>query len=128
MKVLVDTHLLLWAAAASSRLTKAVYNRLNDPGIEPISSVVSLWEIVIKSSLGRKDFQVDALRLRDGLKRNGWKELDIRADHVLAVATLPPLHRDPFDRLLLAQAQREQVPLLTSDKQLAQYGKPVELL
>jgi len=126
MNVLIDTHLLLWASAASDRLSAKARDRLSAPETQPWYSVVSLWEIVIKSSLGRPDFQVDAARLRNGLSQNGWQELDVRADHVLAVSALPPRHRDPFDRLLIAQAAREQMPLLTCDAQLADYGSGIE--
>ncbi|MEO0410518.1 MAG: type II toxin-antitoxin system VapC family toxin [Pseudomonadota bacterium] len=128
MKVLVDTHLLLWASAASERLPNKARDLLEDRDTEPCFSVVSIWEIVIKSGLGRPDFQIDANRLRDGLLVNGWGELEVRGDHVFAISALPKIHRDPFDRLLVAQATREQCGLFTADAQLKRYGAVVHLV
>lgn len=128
MKMLFDTHLLLWAAAASDRLPIAAADLIKDPETEPIFSVVSLWEIVIKASLGQSDFRVDAQTLRDGLLRHGWSELNVRADHVLAESALPGAHRDPFDRLLLSQAIREQIQLVTADTALSSYGSAVRIV
>lgn len=91
-------------------------------------SVASLWEVVIKSGLGRKDFRADAMRLRRGLVDNGYVELPIIAGHTIAVADLPPLHRDPFDRILVAQAKYEGLLLLTADEQVAAYAGPVRLV
>lgn len=92
---------------------------------ELIFSAASLWEVAIKHSLGRTDFVVDPRMLRRGLVDNGWVELPIRSDHAVAIDTLPPIHRDPFDRLLIAQAQVEGIPLLTADSAVAAYGGPV---
>ena len=89
------------------------------------SSVVSIWEVAIKASLKRPDFQVNPEELRFGLLQEGFQELAIQSEHVLAVAHLPLIHRDPFDRLLVAQAAREGLRLLTSDRTLASYGDPV---
>jgi PIN domain nuclease of toxin-antitoxin system len=121
VNLLVDTHVLLWSAAAPGRLRRATARLLSDPTTVPHFSPASLWEIVIKQGLGRADFDVDARRLWRLLPENGWKELSIGAAHVLAVATLPPLHRDPFDRLLIAQAAVEGWPLLTADDAVAAY-------
>lgn len=128
MRVLFDTHLLLWAAAATDRLPNAAGDLIRDPETEPIFSVVSLWEIVIKASLGRSDFRADAGTLRDGLLGHGWSELNVRADHVLAVRTLPDAHRDPFDRLLVSQAISEQIKLITADSALSSYGSAVRVV
>lgn len=128
MNLLVDTHLLVWAAAASDRLPTKARARLSDAVTTPWFSVVSLWEVVIKSGLRREDFKVDAARLREGLLSNGWNELEVQGDHVLAVSHLPRIHRDPFDRLLIAQATREQFPLLTADARLDGYGTMIELV
>lgn len=128
MKVLFDTHLLLWAAAATDRLPKAAVDLMQDPETEPIFSVVSMWEIVIKASLGRSDFRVDAGTLRDALLGHGWSELNVRADHVLGVSTLPDAHKDPFDRLLLSQAMREQMQFMTADTALSSYGSAVRVV
>lgn len=128
MLTLLDTHLLLWAAAGSDRLPKEARLLIEDPDRPCVFSVVSLWEIVVKSSIGRADFSVDARALRSGLLANGYIELDIRARHALAVSDLPVLHRDPFDRMLVAQARDEGMTLLTVDKKVADYGASVRLL
>lgn len=125
MKLLVDTHLLLWAAGLPERLSSSARTLLDDPDNELLFSAVSLWEIAIKRSLGRDDFQVEPRVLRRGLLDNGWIELAITSTHVLAIEHLPPLHKDPFDRLLLAQASEEGIALLTADERLAAYPGPV---
>ena len=93
---------------------------------ELLFSAASLWEITIKSSLGREDFRVDAGALRRGLLENGYFELPVTGEHAIAIETLPPLHKDPFDRLLLAQAFVERLTLITADTQLARYEGPVQ--
>ncbi len=95
---------------------------------EPLFSAASIWEVAIKVGLGRADFQVDAGLLRRGLLDNGYGELPIAGSHAAATAHLPPLHRDPFDRLLVAQALAEGVLLLTSDELVARYPGPVRLV
>ncbi|WP_238941655.1 type II toxin-antitoxin system VapC family toxin [Jannaschia sp. Os4] len=122
----MDTHLLLWAATGSDRLPGAVADALRDPGFRPAFSVASLWEVVIKAGLGRADFTVDAAALRRGLVAGGYEELAVEAPHVLGVGRLPPRHADPFDRLLLAQARAEGLPLWTVDAAVAGYGAPAE--
>ena len=125
--LLLDTHLLLWAAAGDAKLPGDVIQRLNDENTRPLFSAASIWEVVIKSGLGRKDFNVDAAMLRRGLLDNGYQELPITSTHTLAVGRLPDLHRDPFDRILAAQANEEGVELLTADKRLAAYPGPITL-
>ncbi|WP_397403285.1 type II toxin-antitoxin system VapC family toxin [Phenylobacterium sp.] len=125
MKLLLDTHLLLWAAGTPDRLPAVARDLIEDPGNILIFSVASLWEIAIKRGLGRDDFRVDPRLLRRGLIDNGYAELAITSEHVVAVESLPPLHRDLFDRLLIAQATAEGVTLLTSDKALAAYPGPI---
>lgn len=125
MSFLLDTHLLLWLAAEPQRLPDAVLDIVNDESIDSIFSAVSLWEVTIKSSLGRPDFAVDGRVLRRGLLESGFPELAIESRHVLAVADLPDIHRDPFDRLLIAQARMEGLILLSVDEQLAGYGATV---
>ena len=125
MKLLLDTHLLLWAAGAPRRLPAAARKLLDDPGNEPLFSAASLWEIAIKRSLGREDFRVDPRLLRRGLLENGYAELPITGEHASAVDDLPRLHKDPFDRMLIAQAMVESVTLLTADPQLARYPGPI---
>ena len=125
MQVLLDTHLLLWAVGDPDRLDPALVQLLEDPMNTPVFSVVSLWEVVIKSALDRPDFRVEPSLLRQVLVEAGWRELVVEARHVLAVAQLPALHPDPFDRLLLVQAQADGLLLITADQQLAQYPGPV---
>ena len=125
MKLLLDTHMLLWAAGSSQRLPEATRALLLERDNDLVFSVASLWEIVIKSGLGREDFRVDAALLRRELRINSYEELPIAADHILAVANLPPLHKDPFDRLLIAQATVEGMTLLTADPSVAGYPGPI---
>ncbi len=125
MKLLLDTHLLLWAAGQSECLPEVVRALLDDPRNEPIFSSASLWEIVTKNGLGRDDFQVNARVLRRGLLDNGYGELPITSEHAVAIDGLPPIHKDPFDRLLVAQSMVEGITLLTCDPLVAQYPAPV---
>ena len=127
MTMLLDTHLLLWIAAEPHRLPPEVREIVNDESVESRFSVASLWEVAIKSSLERQDFAVDARALRRGLLESGFPELPIDAGHVVAVADLPPIHRDPFDRLLIAQARTEGLTLLTVDERLSDYGAGVRV-
>ena len=99
---------------------------LADPAQPLVLSVVSLWEVAVKSSLGRADFQVEAAALRLGLLGQGFRELPVRAEHALAVQHLPLIHRDPFDRLLVVQAQLEGLRLLSADRALVAYGEHVQ--
>ena len=128
MKLLLDTHLLLWAAGEPKRLPKNIRTLLEDRDNELLFSAASLWEVAIKSGLGRKDFRVEARLLRRGLLDNGYSELPIVSDHVVAIESLPPIHKDPFDRMLLAQATVEGITLLTNDPVVAQYPGPVRKL
>ena len=121
MKLLLDTHLLLWVALQPARLPPACRALIEDPEHELLFSAASLWEIAIKRGLGRQDFQVDPRLLRRGLLDNLYTELAITSEHAIATDTLPPIHKDPFDRILLAQAMVEGITLLTTDRQVAQY-------
>jgi PIN domain nuclease of toxin-antitoxin system len=123
--LLLDTLLLLWAAGQPERLSARARKLLDDPGKEILFSAASLWEVAIKSTLGREDFQVEPRLLRRGLLDNGYVELPVTSEHAVGIDTLPPHHRDPFDRLLVAQALVEGVVLLTADAQLARYRGPV---
>jgi PIN domain nuclease of toxin-antitoxin system len=125
MKLLLDTRLLLWAAGHPDRLPAEARSLIEDAQNEPVFSAASLWEIAIKSSLGRDDFQVDARLLRRGLLDNGYRELPITSEHAVAIGGLPPIHKDPFDRLLVAQSMVEGITLLTADPLVAQYPAPV---
>jgi len=122
VKLLLDTHLLLWAAGQPNRLSAAARKLVDAPTNELLFSAASIWEVVIKRGLGRTDFQADPRLLRRGLLDNGYVELPILSDHVVAVENLPPIHRDPFDRLLVAQAQTDGLTLVTRDPVLQSYG------
>lgn len=128
MKLLLDTRLLLWAAAEPGRLSTATRRLLRDSKHELLFSAASVWEVAIKASLGRDDFVVDPRVLRRGLLDNGYQELMISGAHAAAVLDLPALHRDPFDRLLVAQAQVEGITLLTADETVARYPGPIRLV
>ena len=125
MKILLDTHILLWAAAEPDRLPRAARDMLEAPETEPIFSPASLWEVAIKRSLDRADFQVDPRLLRRGLIDNGYAELPITGEHAVAIVGLPPLHRDPFDRMLIAQATIAGIELITVDDLVARYPGPI---
>ena len=119
MKILLDTQILLWAAAGSLPAQAAAY--IADSTNTLLFSSASIWEVVIKSSLGRADFVVDPAALYDGLIEAGYVEVGVLSQHALHLSALPTLHKDPFDRILLAQGAALGVPLLTSDMQIAQY-------
>jgi PIN domain nuclease of toxin-antitoxin system len=126
VKLLLDTHLLLWAAGEPKRLSRLARGLIDNPDNEIFFSPVSLWEVVIKRGLRRPDFKVDARVLRRGLLDNGYGELPIVSDHVVAIGSLPSIHKDPFDRALVAQATVEGITLLTADSQLSQYPGPIK--
>jgi PIN domain nuclease of toxin-antitoxin system len=123
---LLDTSLLIWSATGERQLPKVVAHILADPASKLAFSVVSIWETAIKQALGRSDFQVDAGVLRAGLLAGGYKELLIESRHALEVRSLPRLHRDPFDRMLIAQARVEGLILLTSDTTISKYEGPIQ--
>lgn len=125
MKLLLDTHLLLWAAAEPKRLSRRARMLIDDLDNQLLFSAASLWEVSIKRGLGREDFKVDARLLRRGLLDNGYSELPIMSDHVAATENLPLIHKDPFDRILVAQAAVEGITLLTVDTLLSQYPGPI---
>ena len=120
--LLLDTHLLLWAAGQPHKLPAHAQELLEDPQSSLAFSPASLWEVVIKRGLGRADFRVDPRRLRRGLLDADYRELAISSEHVLAVGRLPALHKDPFDRILIAQAEVEGAILVTTDELVAQYA------
>jgi PIN domain nuclease of toxin-antitoxin system len=122
---LLDTQLLLWLAISPERLPATLRGNLSDRCLPLLYSAVSLWEVAIKTSLGKPGFHVDATQLREGLKHQGLQELGIEPEHCLAVQHLPWIHRDPFDRLLVAQAMHMKLSLLTADRTLSGYGPQV---
>ena len=127
MRLLLDTHLLLWAASAPERLPGAALDMIENPENALHFSAASLWEVAIKAGLGRADFTVDAGLLRRGLLDNGYEEVAITGDHATRLAVLPPIHKDPFDRMLIAQAIAEDLLLITADETVARYPAPVRL-
>ena len=128
MKVLLDTHVLLWAAGEQARLAQDAHELIEDRDTELVFSAVSIWEVAIKNGLGRDDFSVDPRLLRRGLLENGYTELAVTGSHAVAVDSLPPLHKDPFDRMLVAQAQVEGIILLTADSAVASYGGSIRMV
>ena len=126
--ILLDTHVLLWAAYTPARLSAAVQGMLLDPNNTLCFSVVSLWEVTIKRGLDRPDFQIDAGVLRQGLLANGYVERAIEGRHALHVGSLPNIHRDPFDRMLVAQAAVDAMILVTADKLVASYDPSIQLI
>ncbi|MBN2241409.1 MAG: type II toxin-antitoxin system VapC family toxin [Acidobacteria bacterium] len=123
MKLLLDTHVLLWAAGQPEKLSESARSLLRTPENSLFFSAASIWEVVIKRSLGRTDFKADPSRLRKLLVAHGYAELTVTAEHVLKIETLPMLHKDPFDRLLIAQAREEGMQLLTVDASVLLYGE-----
>ena len=122
MRLLLDTHLLIWLAEDDPRLSLQARELICDPTAKVFFSVASVWELAIKAGLGRSDFQVDVTLLRTTLLENGFLELPILSAHAVAITHLSLLHRDPFDRLLVAQAQVEDMRLLTADVKVARYA------
>jgi len=119
---LLDTHVLLWAAQDSlPRSAKDYFAEENSLYFSP----ASIWEVVIKRGLGRDDFQIDPKAFYKGLLAASYRELPITAQHALALEELPPIHKDPFDRILLAQAMAEKMSLITADARLSKYPKGV---
>jgi PIN domain nuclease of toxin-antitoxin system len=125
VKLLLDTQLLIWTAGISRLLSAAALALLDDPRNELFFSAASIWEIAIKSARRREDFLLDPRVLRRRLLDNGYAELPVMSEHAVHIDALPLLHKDPFDRLLLAQAIAEGIVLLTADAQLARYPGPV---
>lgn len=122
---LLDTHLILWSASEPERLSPAAARIIEDEASILAFSVVSLWEIAIKNGLRRSDFLVNLRRLRRNLLEGDLREISVLSEHVLASEALPIHHKDPFDRMLVAQAVAEGMTLLTGDAILAAYGHPV---
>jgi PIN domain nuclease of toxin-antitoxin system len=125
LNLLLDTHLLLWAASEPERLSAKARALLLDPANHLVFSAASMWEISIKNGLDRADFNVDPRRLWRMLLVSGYRELSVTSEHAVAVNELPSLHKDPFDRILVAQARVEGLTLLTVDKAVAKYGDGV---
>ena len=125
MKFLLDTHVLLWAAGRPEKLSRKARNLIEDEDNELHFSAASVWEVAIKRKLGRHDFQTDEHVLRRALLDNGYGELPITGEHAVTAGGLPPIHKDPFDRMLVAQSLTEGFTLLTADPLVARYPAPV---
>ena len=123
---LLDTNLVLWTAVSPDRLSKRALALVASRDVEVAFSLATMWEVAIKTSLEKPGFKVDSTALRNGLLDQGFRQMDIRHEHIAVVARLPWHHRDPFDRWLVAQALVEGLTLLTSDRLLARYGKMVK--
>jgi PIN domain nuclease of toxin-antitoxin system len=126
--LLLDTHLLLWVSGVSSRLPAAARTAVSDPANTIAFSAASLWEIAIKAGQGRTDFRIELGALRRGLLQAGYRELAVTGEHAIAVGRLPSLHKDPFDRILIAQADIEGAELLTVDPMVARYPGRIQLM
>lgn len=125
MRLLIDTHLLLWAADEAERLSTKARAVMADPRNTLMFSSVNIWEIVVKRNLNRPDFAVDPWRFRSDLLAGGYEEISVTSDHALELVGLPLIHRDPFDRLLIAQAMSESAMLVTADRMIARYPGPI---
>jgi PIN domain nuclease of toxin-antitoxin system len=114
--------------AASRKLPRTVNSQLLDPGTEVCYSAANVWEIAIKRGLRRAQFKIDIDALLNALRESGFLELPVTARHAAGVARLPPIHKDPFDRLLIAQSMAEPMTLLTNDKLVAEYWDGAKLV
>ena len=128
MNFLLDTHILIWAAIAPHKISPELASLLSDPSNHLYFSSASIWEISIKESLGKRDFRVSSKKLHSGLIENGYKEIKVSALHTMEVIKLPFIHRDPFDRILVATATWENMPLLTNDSKLSPYHSLVRVM
>ncbi len=128
MNLLLDTHVALWALVDSPRLSTEARRWLTDERCTLHVSAASLWEIAIKHALGRGDMPVSAEQALVQFRASGLRPLPVQPEHAVAVASLPPIHADPFDRLLVAQALTEPMRLLTHDALIAHYSDSVILI
>lgn len=125
MKILLDTHIILWAAGSPDKLPLKARQLIEDDSNELFFSAASIWEIAIKNGLQNINFQVDVRVLRRNLLDNDYFELPIESLHTIFIQNLPTLHKDSFDRILVAQATQEGITLLTADSTVAQYPGPI---
>jgi PIN domain nuclease of toxin-antitoxin system len=128
MIYLLDTHLLLWVGEYPEKLSSTALALLQDPGNQLLFSTVSVWEVAIKFSQGRPEFQLPPAAFRQDLFDADYLEIPILSEHAIQVANLPLIHKDPFDRILIAQATVEGITLLTSDAMVARYPGPIQLV
>jgi PIN domain nuclease of toxin-antitoxin system len=125
LRLLFDTQLYVWAAEGGGKLSAAAKALFSDPAVEPVYSPVSIWEVVIKAALNKPAFRAVPAEFAKGLRDLGYVELPMTTAHARAVRDLPPLHHDPFDRLLLAQEKVEQMTLVPADRMLSRYEAPI---
>jgi PIN domain nuclease of toxin-antitoxin system len=125
VKFLLDTEFVLWVPIDDRRIGGQAREILTDSANQFVFSVSSIWEIAIKKALRRQDFQFDPREIRRLLIENGYEELTLQSRHVVAVDSMAPIHKDPFDRILIAQAMVEGITLLTSDATIARYPGPI---
>ena len=128
MNILFDTHILLGSAGVPGRLSKEARALIESSENTLYFSAASVWEIAIKRGLGRMDFDADPRLLRRGLLDNGYRELRIDGTHAVALDQLPLIHKDPFDRILIAQSLVEGLTLVTSDEVVSRYPGPIRLV
>jgi PIN domain nuclease of toxin-antitoxin system len=126
--LIADTHILIWFLTEPEILPADLRRELSEGEFTPIFSVVSIWEIAIKVSVGKLPSEFDPALIRGLLLSAGWEELTFEGDHAVTVASLPLIHGDPFDRALVAQAMRERKRLVTTDKLLGKYGDCVKVI
>ncbi len=125
MKYLLDTHFFLWLPIGGAGISRAARTIINDSANDFAFSVASLWEVALKRARYGSNFAYDPRAIRAGMLQNGYEELPVQGPHVVAVDALPPIHKDPFDRLLIAQAMIEGITLLTADATIARYPGPI---
>lgn len=125
MNLLLDTHIALWAIVDDRRLPEDAAKWIADDANSIWVSAVTVWEITIKHMLAKKNMPISGRQALGYFREAGYRLLDIRSEHTVAIEDLPAIHSDPFDRMLLAQAEVEPLKLLTGDALLAKYGKCV---
>ena len=128
MNFLLDTHILIWAAILPHKISPELASLLSDPSNHLYFSSASIWEISIKESLGKRDFEISSKKLHGGLIENGYKEIKVSALHAMEAIKLPFIYRDPLDRILVATAIWENMPLLSNDSTLSTYHSLVRVL
>lgn len=125
MKFLLDTQFVLWVPIDDPHISRQARTLLRNPDNQFLFSVSSIWEIAIKRAQHRRDFLFDPREIRRQSIDNGYEELAVQGQHAVAIDLLPPIHKDPFDRMLIAQAMVEGITLLTADAVIAQYPGPI---
>jgi PIN domain nuclease of toxin-antitoxin system len=124
VRLLLDTHVLIWWLSDDRKLTKAARAIIASPDNEVLVSAASVWEVAIKTALGRIDVELDDFE--DAIVKSGFRPLPIGLRHAATVGRLPPVHRDPFDRMLVAQASVEELRLMSHDRVFERYGLSAE--